>query len=181
MLSMNVLGWTKPLLEGVLGGYVRMFLALVVVLLFPLGYLKGCSDERKHFVRYQAQVEAIGELHAVRVARVMIEQQRITKEVTNELRAKVEALDADNRLLADRLRAALARARIVPGPRKPAAGNKDPSRVCFDGPKLDQRIREGLRELSESLGESIHRGAGGLIALGACIDVIDSQPQWGKQ
>lgn len=89
--------------------WIRIAGLVFVVLLFPLGYLKGCSDEKEDFDAFKAQVEAAGKA-----------QEDHTKVIIQRDRAEKEKADAQNRAdiadLNERLRHQRTRTIVLPAP-----------------------------------------------------------------
>lgn len=112
--------------------YIRIAALVFVVLLFPLGYLKGCSDEKEEFDAFKAQVEAAGRA-----------QEKRTKEIIAENKTAKEKADAENRathaaLDAERLRKQRTRTIFLPAT---ASGPASPTSASFDRANLEQALQ----------------------------------------
>lgn len=126
--------------------YLRLAGIVLVVLLFPLGYLKGCSDEKERFEAYKGQVAAVGKA----------QEERTAARVALDNLLKEEA-DEDNRAAHARLQSAIgelrrerARRSIVPA--APAASKCPDGQACFDRTELERAIehfRDGVRGLAD--------------------------------
>jgi hypothetical protein len=121
--------------------YLRLAGIVLVVMLFPLGYLKGCSDEKERFEAYKGQVAAVGKA----------QEERTAARIALDNLLKEEA-DEDNRAAHARLQSAIgelrrerARRSIVPAA---PAGATSPDRITFDRAALDRAIRDFDSELT---------------------------------
>lgn len=131
--------------------YVRTAALVFVVLLFPAGYLKGCSDEKERFDDFKTMVEATGKAQEERTAARIAHDELLKEEADNdhqvalaELRAHVKRLrrDADRSVL----------------PATPAGSKCPDGQTCYDLGELDRAVREytaGLRALADQCSQMI--------------------------
>lgn len=130
--------------------YARLAGIVVVVLLFPAGFVVGCMHEEERFEEHLAADKAIGEAQAAKTAAIK-DADRKRKELADEenehdlavLRGTIARLRADR---ADRS--------IVPA--APAASKCPDGQACFDRAELQralERYRDAVRGLADESSE----------------------------
>lgn len=114
--------------------YLRIALLVFVVALFPLGYMKGCSDEKERFDAFKESVAAVGKA-----------QEERTKERTAADKAAKEKADEENRVARDRLLATIGKLRRERAgssfvPAAPSCPER-PASACLDRAELERALR----------------------------------------
>lgn len=126
--------------------YLRIALLVVVVLLFPLGYLKGCSDEKGRFDAFKGTVEAAGKAQL----------ERTTKQTADDKKRKEKADEEHARAIADlnrRLRDARSRPVSAPASCPSSPDGAGRYRAEFDGAYRD--LVAGLRAEAERCSKAV--------------------------
>lgn len=114
--------------------YIRIAGIVIVLLLFPLGYLKGCSDEKEDFDAYKATVAAAGKA----------QEERTKVRIAEDKKAKEKAdAEHDKVLAALNARIASLRARRTDSGFMPPAtpGTASPDVATFNRSELERALR----------------------------------------
>lgn len=143
--------------------YARIAIAVVVVLLFPAGFVTGCMHEKERFDEHLAADRATGEAQAVKNAAIK-EADRARKEMADEENKHDLAVLRDT---IGRLRRDRAESSIVPAA---PAGSKCPDgQACFDRAELERAIRDYRSEIR------------GLVDEGSEVTLdLDTAKEWAK-
>lgn len=155
--------------------YVRLAVLVLLVLLFPAGFVTGCVYRAEQAKSYEDAVEREGKraekLRGERVAQQLKDQQ----EVRDELRKKIEELERRRAPAVAGMRAD-ARRGVVAGaaaaaPGGQGAGDKGAltDAACFSRDNLDRRIQLALDNFLGGVAPVLQRGDAALAALGACL------------
>lgn len=135
----GIIGWPSPVM-----GLVKSAL-LFLVLGFILGYVKGCSDERRELILYKEKVESAARV-AEQQARDRIERERLAKESADRLAARLRRdLSATRERLRDYTSSS-----ILPTASSTSTSSE---RVTFDRAELELSLRAFIEGVSELIGE----------------------------
>lgn len=130
---------------GFLSGWQKyLMIAGAVILLCGVSYIKGCSDERVHFVEFKAKTAALGEAAAKKAKETELADKK-RKEVTDRENSINRKRIAD---LSKRLRDSRSNY-LPPAP----SGSPSPERACFGRGELEQAIRRLDDGVSQIIGE----------------------------
>lgn len=146
---------------GFLSGWQKyLMIAGAVILLCGVSYIKGCSDERVHFVEFKAKTEALGEAAAKKAKETELADKK-RKEVADRESQVNRKRIAD---LSKRLRDSRSHY-LPPAP----SGSPSPERACFGRPELESAIGRLDERIS------------GIVAEGdkAIVD-LDSAKRWAQ-
>lgn len=151
--------------------YIRIAVIVVVVLLFPAGYLKGCSDEKERFDSWKGAQEAIGKAQEDRtIARITSDRQ--SKEASdNVYKVRIDRLNTLAGSLSDELQRRSRSSIVPPIPAPPAgsgAGEIPSGIVCFSRDRLSEGISRELQSFAGRYAEGVQRGAIAIAGFQAC-------------
>lgn len=147
--------------------YIRLAAIVAVVLLFPAGYLKGCSDEKERFDEYRGAVEAVGQEQEKRTAARIADDNRLREEADHDHQEALRRIDARGVAALARVRDELARRSIVPAvPQAPGGGDDPPA--CFDRGRLNAELVGVLERHAERLSRIAREGEGTAAAFATC-------------
>lgn len=147
--------------------YARFAMLAFVVLLFPAGYLKGCSDEKERFDAYKSQVEAVGKAQEERTAARIAHDNLIREEADNDHQEALRRIGARHADALARVRDELARSSIVPTVPEAPGGGDEPT-ACFDRGRLNTELVGVLERHAERLSRIALEGEGAAAAFNTC-------------
>jgi len=154
-----------------LKAWLRIAALVFVVLLFPAGYLKGCSDEKGRFDAYKGQVKAAGEAQEQRTLKIIRDDKQAAKEADDAYKAQIDRITDSHAAILAKLRANARRSIVPPVPPAPAGGQgveQNPAVVCFARDRLSQGLSGVLQRYGERAAASAQRGASAIAAIESC-------------
>lgn len=150
--------------------YLRIALLAFVVALFPLGYIKGCSDEKERFDSYKGEVAAAGKAQEERTAARIANDNMLKEEADHDHHEALRRLAAVHARALARMRAD-ASGLIVPSvPAAPGSGAADDDVACFGAGRLNELILGSLEHFLERAADVVQRGETAEAGFQACAE-----------
>ena len=151
---------------------IRIAAVIFVVALFPLGYLKGCSDEKEKYDEFKSRVEAEGKAQEKRTAE-RVAAEKLAKEKSDaQWQSRVDRLNNLSTRQSDELQQYARRSIVPPAPAPAGSGGSaaqlPADAICFSRAGLSGGIDASLQKFGGRLAASAQQGATAIAGFKEC-------------
>ena len=164
--------------------YLSFARLLIVVALFPAGFIVGCQDERERFDHWKDLQAVMGEAQEKRTKDRIAADKELKRKTDETWKARITRLNLEHESFSAEL---LASADIgvvpTPAPTTSVSGGAEERSgvVCFAGARLSEGISGELAQFAERYSRSIQEGAIAIAGFQACsawaLEVNQASPQ----
>jgi hypothetical protein len=153
-------------------GIIRIAAIIFVLLLFPLGYLKGCSDEKEDYDAFKATVAAAGKAQEDRTKARIADDKKAKERSDRDYQERIDRLNNLASRQHDELQHAASSSIVPTVPAAPrgsgSAAQQSANVVCFARDRLSQGISAELSSFAERFSASAQTGASAIAGFKAC-------------
>lgn len=150
--------------------YIGAAKVIIVVLLFPAGFVAGCTDEKERFDAYKAQVEAAGKAQEDRTEARIAHDNLLKEEADSDHQERLDSLNSE--LARMRVQLAHAGSGIVPTVPKPPGGREGvdggDAVVCFARDRLAEGVERAFQRFAAGSIGSLQFGARAIATSETC-------------